>query len=292
MQTNNLAHKKVLMHKPSKKEPDNTKKVGRIRSFVFHPKKAKMVGYLVKRPDVALMFHRDDLFVPLGGFEEIDGTLVIKDERASSGKLAAKELASSYGVNLDECVIWVGLPVLTEDGKQLGMIDNIQYDSETGKVGWLELGGGATADVLLGHIRIPVEMIKGFRRGRGARLYMSDDDDPESFGAIVVTNEAATLEATGGVAEKAGSASAKAGDKVKRTYNQVAQKAKDESIKAQPKVEQVTTSAGSAIKKGVYAAGRQIGRADGMFANFKSEFQRALNGEEKEDTSGKGGGDA
>ena len=45
------------------------KKIGKVRRFVFHPSEKRVVGFTVKRPDAALMFHRKDLFVALDGFD-------------------------------------------------------------------------------------------------------------------------------------------------------------------------------------------------------------------------------
>lgn len=284
MNTNDLSHKKVRMSAPRKNDPDNTKKVGRIHAFVFHPRRAQLVGYLIKRPDVALMFRRDDMFVAFDGLEDIDGTLVVKDDPAFAGRTATKALKKTEGITLDDCIIWFGLPVITPDGVTLGVAENVEFDAQTGQVLFLELGQGATANTLLGRRRVPASMIRGFKRGQGARLYLTDDDDPESLGALVVDDAALSLEAEGGVAEKAGTATAVATDKAKRTYKKVVRKASDVSRKAEPKVKEATKAAGEAVQKGVFATGRQIARTEGMFSNFKKEFQRALN-DDGEDTS-------
>ena len=58
--TKDLYNRKIWFSRPRKNDPDAVKKLGRIRSWVFHPKDLRCVGFLVKRPDVALMFHRQD----------------------------------------------------------------------------------------------------------------------------------------------------------------------------------------------------------------------------------------
>ena len=35
-----------------------TKRIGKVHSFIFHPHKRRVVGFTVKRPDIALMMHR------------------------------------------------------------------------------------------------------------------------------------------------------------------------------------------------------------------------------------------
>ena len=58
----------VPVYEPGKKGKPS-KRVGKVRHFVFHPKARRVVGFTVKRPDIALMAHRSDLFVALDGFE-------------------------------------------------------------------------------------------------------------------------------------------------------------------------------------------------------------------------------
>lgn len=266
--TKDLATKKVWTERPRKNDPDATKKVGRIRSFVFHPREPRCVGFLVKRPDVALMFHRKDLFVAFNGFHMQDGDIVLNDDAGSKDRSACKAL----GIDVNECVIWVGLPVITEDGTTLGAVDGVTFDGETGRVRAVEITQGATANTLLGRRVIPAEDVCGFKRGIGTQLYMADDDDEQALGALLVRDSAKAAEVAGGVAEKAGAASAVATDKAKRTYKKVRKVAK-------PKVEEATKAAGEAVEKGVYATGRQIGRTKGMFKGFADEFKKGMNGD-------------
>ena len=44
-----------------------TKRIGKVRRFVFHPKEKRVVGFVVKRPDLLWMFRRKDLFVAVSG---------------------------------------------------------------------------------------------------------------------------------------------------------------------------------------------------------------------------------
>ena len=78
------------------------KKIGKVRRFVFHPSEKRVVGFTVKRPDAALMFHRKDLFVSINGFDiDDEGYIVVRDDPSATDKGACKAL----GVNWDECVI-------------------------------------------------------------------------------------------------------------------------------------------------------------------------------------------
>ena len=87
------------------------KRLGRVRHFIFHPTKCKIVGFAVKRPDAALMFHRSDIFVALDGYSVVDGVVMINDDSQSTGRAACKRL----GISWDDCVIWQGLPLMTEN---------------------------------------------------------------------------------------------------------------------------------------------------------------------------------
>lgn len=271
MNTKDLYNKKVWTARPTKKNPDAVKKLGRIHLFVFHPTRPQLVGFLVKRPDVALMFHREDSFIAFNGFDVIDGDIVLREGPHASGRTATKAL----GVNLDTCVMWLGLPAMCADGTSLGMCEDVEFSTQTGKVETLTVTQGATANALLGRREIPGDLVRGFKRGMGAKLWLTDDDDdnPDALGAILVADEARELEASGGVAEKAGAATAVAADKAQKTYKKVVRKVK-------PAAQDAAKATGNAVQKGAYATGRQIARTEGMFTNFKDEFKKAMHGED------------
>lgn len=248
MNTKTLSNKKVWSHKPTKKDANRVKKAGRIHAFVFHPNRAELVGFLIKRPDIAWMFRRDDMFVAHNGFLIIDDDIIVKDDPEFSGKGALKALSKREGkkISLDDCVIWFGLPVMTQSGSLIGYADSVEFDEDTGKVISLELTQGATANAILGRRVIPAEQIKGFKRGVGAKLAnatnpnnnptdqplttelatqdASAEPNAQELGAIIVADEAARTEVKGGAAEAAGQATAVAKDKAKRTYRKVVKK--------------------------------------------------------------------
>lgn len=275
--TNELVGLKVWMEHPTKNDADAAKKMGRVRSCVFHPTEARCVGFLVKRPDVALMFHRRDLFVAIDGFDMVEGVPLVSDRPDATDRGACKRL----GVSLDDCVLWVGLPVLCEDGTALGLVRSATFAEGSGAVASVELTQGGTANVLLGKREVPAEMIRGFRRGVGTRLTMrgatmepDDDAQPEMLGAILVADEVKGLERSRGAAEKAGEATAIAADKVTRTVAKVKPKVTSAASAA-------ASTAGEAINKGAFATGRQLKRASGMFSAFKDEFDKARHGDER-----------
>ena len=258
------------------------KRVGKVRRFVFHPSERRCIGFTVKRPDAALMFHRKDLFVALGGYTVEDGEIVIKDAPDATDRGAIKAL----GVNWDACVIWVGMPVMTLSGDLLGYIDAVTFDSQTGSVKEITTENGAANDVLLGKRRIPGKLVKGFKRGVGIALapmgeYNGEDpDEATETGAIMVADEAANLDVQGGAAAAAGKATAVVVDKTKKGAAKTRRVAAKQAERAKPTVQRATKKATEAVDAGAYAAGKQLGKATGMFAAFKEEYDKAVHSDD------------
>lgn len=237
-------------------------RVGKVARFIFHPTKSCCVGFIVKRPDLALMFHRPDLFVPLDAFEVEDGVVRVLDFKDATGPAAVKRL----GLNWDCCVMWEGMPLIKETGEQIGHVGDVLFSRKTGKVVSVTAERGATAKALVGQTVIPVDMVVGFRTGIGIELaqeWVTDEDGEEVplLGAIVVSSEVDMRLMQGGVAEKAGQQAAVMQDRVRR------------SVK--PKADKAAKKTGEAINKGAYVTGRQLGRAKGMFSAFKEEYDKA-----------------
>lgn len=256
----------VPVYEPGKKGKA-PKRVGKVHHFVFHPKARRVVGFTVKRPDIALMAHRSDLFVALDGFEIEDGHILIDQKSFSVGKAACKHL----GVSWDECIMWQGLPLMTEAGDRCGFVGDVRFASADGAVQVVSVDRGKTADILLGYTDIPASLVKGFKLGVGDRL---NNEDGEDFlrGAIIVSPEVLAMAPEGGLAEKAGSASAVVNDKATKAVNKV-----------KPAASQAAHKAGEAVNDGAYKLGVQLSKTKGMFSNFKEEYRRARNGEDSEE---------
>ena len=244
----------------------NDKRVGKVYRFVFHPTEKRVVGFLVKRPDLLLMFHRKDSFVALDGFHIEDGRVMINDDKEATGNAAVKRL----GLDWDNCVLWIGMPVVTKSGAQLGYVGNVVFDIKTGVVDSFDVDTGAMNDAIVGKITIPAAMVRGFKRGVGTALAEVDEhgqgDETAELGAILVDDAAADIQAVGGAAEAAGEAVAVASDKAHKAVET-----------AKPKVQEASRAAGEAVEKGVHATGKQLGKSKKMFADFKDEFDKALN---------------
>ena len=152
------------------------KHIGKVRHLVFHPKERRVIGFIVKRPDLALMFHRKDLFVALDSYEIVDGRVCVSAESGATDKAACKRL----GVDWDSCVLWSGMSIVTESGTTVGTIGTVTFDGLTGRVESVVADRGATSKALLGTVEIPVVQIRGFRFGIGELV-----SEMESQGEVV-----------------------------------------------------------------------------------------------------------
>lgn len=246
-----------------------TKRIGRVKSCVFHPTEKRCVGFMVKRPDLLWMFHRKDLFVALDGFDLSDGRIVVKEDGDMTGPAACRRM----GIDWDSCVIWEGMPLMTGDGTAIGYVGNISFSLTTGEIKSVEASNGVTAKYLLGTLEVPAELIVGFKRGMGATLAVKEDTRDagqavEFKGAILVSDEVWELSPEGGWAESAGEFTARAKVRVHEATE-----------KAKPKVQEVTHAAGEAINEGAYAVGKQVAASKGMFSSFKEEYGKARYGD-------------
>ena len=210
--------------------------MGKVHQTVFSPNGRTVVGFLVKRPDVAGMIKREDAFLALDALAPCDGGVRVTKGAESFDDAAIARL----GLDWDNCLIWSGMDARTTEGKELGYVNDASFNTKTGAVECFMVGDGSVAQRLVGAVKIPVEMLVGYKDG-----YM------------IVTPEAAHQALTGGVAGKAGEGYARA---------------KYEGKKAAAKAGK---AAGEAVDKGSRVLGKQLGRTKGMFGSFMEEFKKA-----------------
>lgn len=276
--TRKLVDKKVFGGK------DHAKHLGKVKAFIFHPKEKRCVGFVVKRPDVALMFHRDDLFVAFDSFKlEDDGDIYVSQKADATGDKACERL----GIDWNTCLVWRGLPVVTEAGETIGIVGDVVYDGKTGVVESLKVDANASANALLGRRNIDTELIKGFRTGIGAPLLPTDmaeynDDAAAVCGGILVANEVKDI-VTEGLADMAG-----------RKAGELSVKARVKAAQAKPKAEALANTAkdaasrgaqtaGKAINKGAKFAGERLAQTRSAIAAFKEEYDKAMRDETPEE---------
>lgn len=253
---------------------NGTRHIGKVRRFVFHPKEKRVVGFVVKRPDLLWMFRRKDMFVSINGYDIVDGRVVVRPDVSATDRGACKAL----GVDWDSCILWSGLPVMVESGDSLGFVGTITFNKLTGAIESMTTDSGATTNALLGKREIPAEMIKGFHRGMGVALSNAGDEGQQTeevvLGAILVADEAQNIVVEGGLAEKAGEATAVVVDKAQTAVDKV-----------KPVVSEAAKKTGEAVNKGAYATGKQIAATKGMFSGFKDEYSKARGSKPEENSS-------
>ena len=235
---------------PQELAPADLRLVGQVRRVVFNPAGDRVVGYLVRRPDVAGVVKREDAFVALDAVVANDEGLVV-GRPDGMGDEARKRLQLDW----DACILWCGMDARTSGGKELGWVDDVRFSAKTGRVDCFYVGDGSVARSLVGNVVIPASMLRGY-----------------ADGCLIVDAQAARLELDGGLAAKAGEGYARA----KLGGKQVASK--------------VGKAAGSAAEKGAYGLGKTIGKAKktvkskgkkrlgstkGMFGAFMEEYKKA-----------------
>lgn len=216
--------------------PRDPRKLGRVHFPVFTKDGSQLVGFMITPPEIAGMVKRPDRFAAFDRIHIYEGALAVTDARDSFDQAAAKRL----GIDLDACVIWTGMDVVSASGETLGYCADACFSPKTRAVEYFAVTRGATASALLGDVHVPACMVAGYRSG-----------------CMVVDDAATALEVTGGVAAKAGEATAVVGEKLKQGAQALDEKG---SV---------------AVTKGARAVGRQLGRTRGMFGAFKDEFKKA-----------------
>lgn len=218
--------------------PRQPRKLGKIHYPVFSPEGTRVVGFMVRQPDIAGMIKQPDRFVARDCLKIYEGVPCVADDggKAAYDDAAAKRL----GVDLDTCLIWTGMDVLTESGKRVGYCANVAFDGKTGAVQHFELTEGGASNALVGHREMPVTDLKGYRDG-----------------AMIVADDVLEIGFSGGAAAVAAEASVKVTASVKKGAA-----ALDEH-------------GSKAVAKGSRALGKQLGKTKGMFGNFMSEYKKA-----------------
>lgn len=216
--------------------PREPKRLGKIHNPVFTPDGLRLVGFMVQLPDIMGMVKQEDRFLALDAIDVVDDKLVSADQRDSYDKPAADRL----GIDLDRCLIWTGMDVVTKSGQKLGTCVDADCDGATGGVRSFTVTPGAASTILVGTIKMPASFLRGYRAG-----------------CMLVDDEVADIDFSGGVAAQAAVVTAKVGAQVKKGA-----KALDET-------------GSKAVDKGSRALGKQLGRAKGMFGAFADEYKKA-----------------
>lgn len=172
---------------------------GTVTRVLCHPADPAVVGFEVQPPNLAVVVSRKPRYLTLAGTRIEDGALTVDDLKARSGERAARAL----GIEWEKTVIWVGMPVLTASGEQLGYVRDAAFEWESGRILEVALSEGITSDAAVGTRAIPGDLVTGFD---GAAVRAADAASGAQF--------------SGGLAAKAGTGAAVAkvvvGDAAKR----------------------------------------------------------------------------
>lgn len=165
------------------------KRIGKVVDVLFAPQSTTVAGFVVQRPRLLYMLDRKDRFLALDSIaiDRAEREFTVSDTRTAFDGVAAKRL----GLSWDDTVIWSGMPVRTKSGGKLGAVRDGLFDEKTGELVGLGLTGGVTADLAV-----------GVRDIAAARVIEFDGE------AVVVTDEVAQIETTGGAAAAAGKGAA------------------------------------------------------------------------------------
>ena len=237
-----LVGSRVYVHvKQTKKQrkndqPADPKKIGKVHNLVFSADSRVVVGVMLKRPDIAGMVKRDDRFIPLDALKFVDAGVICRGEKGDFDKDACKRLS----LDLDHCIIWGGADVYCESGKFLGYVMDARVDVETGEVDCFCVQEGSAASSLVGTFDIPAAWVIRYDRGR-----------------MIVKDQSAKIELSGGLAGKAGEGYAAA----KEGAKQAASKA--------------GAAASVAVDKGSHGLGKVIGKAKVGVQRAVEDFQEA-----------------
>lgn len=232
--TSDLTGLRVLVLKKTKTAKDGTitdkyQKLGKVHNAVFSPDGKRVVGLMIKRPDVAGMIKREDAFLALDSFRREDAkTLVVTRAEDGLDVAARKRLALDW----DSCIMWSGMDARTVAGKSLGFVSNAEFDEKTGRVTRFLTNDGGMAQALIGSFVITPDMVRGYANG-----------------CMVIDPGSRNVELDGGLAGAAGEGYARA--KAKGT--EVGKKA--------------AAVAGEAVDKGSFALGRALGKAKRAIAD-------------------------
>jgi sporulation protein YlmC with PRC-barrel domain len=152
------------------------KTVGRVARALFDPADAVLLGFEVRMRPLGYLLERPRRYV-------LRSDVTISAKQATLMEKARLEKAGGTrsGVDWEEVVIWLKMPVRTASGKLLGEVKDADLDAD-GRVSRLVLTRGATSDVAIGVREVPGDSVLGF--ANGAVRLEDAVDTPEFSGGL------------------------------------------------------------------------------------------------------------
>ena len=223
---------RAKMYKRVAVDSDKLVYLGKIHHGVFAPHSTRLVGFMIKRPDIICMIKRSDLFMALDSFavsndsrydDNTGAEVLFCDNPAEGlGDVAIKRL----GLDWNQCVMWFGMDVMTQSHKNLGRIVDFTFSPHSGEVEHFEASTTQAATALIGNVMIAPQHVNGCKK---QTMIVSDEVGAHSF--------------SGGVAGKVGEAVGKVqvhSTKACKTFMKHAEKG---------------------VEKGSHSLGRALGKA-------------------------------
>ncbi|PKQ29746.1 MAG: hypothetical protein CVT60_03700 [Actinobacteria bacterium HGW-Actinobacteria-10] len=153
------------------------KPFGRVTNVLFAPREPRVVGYEVQPPSLGYVIERKPRYLMLHSIERAGGGLALRHEHARE----------KPDFSWDDSVVWHYMPVISESGKALGFVRDVEFDESDGHLGTVWLSYGTADDMAVGGRTIPGNTVLHF--------------DGE---AVVVADHVAKVSVSGGSAKAAG----------------------------------------------------------------------------------------
>jgi uncharacterized protein YrrD len=166
------------------------RKKGKIAHAVCDPACTRVLGFLVKRPDVLLMFKRHDVFVSLSALTRRDKGYLVADHADAWGDAALSSLCDDP----DGCVLPERMPLVTSSGVALGFVADLRFDADSGRIEAFEVSEGVASRALVGDFEMPAQLLRSVTRDH-----------------LVADDRAHDIDTAGGLAAAAGRGVARMG---------------------------------------------------------------------------------
>ena len=156
--------------------------IGTVSNVLFHPTESRAIGLMLRPPAALVVVSRPVTFLPLSAVRFDSKGAVTDLAKLHRGRAGAQAL----GHDPDTTIIWTGMDVRGPSDRIMGVVSDVEFDPESGAVGRIEVAAGVVADTAHGRLVVPAELLEGYREG-----------------AVHVSVESASLEASGGLAKAA-----------------------------------------------------------------------------------------
>lgn len=162
--------------------------IGRVGRVAFDPTRAVVAGYVVERPRLFMLIDRPDRLLARDRAKGVGELLVVTDAAQAWDRAAEKRL----GLEWADTVIWLGMPVASESGTELGRVRDVAFDLSTGAVNAVGLTGGIAADAAIGVRDLPAALVIGYADG-AVRVRDAALDVGHSGGAAAAAGKGAAV---------------------------------------------------------------------------------------------------